>query len=142
MIQPVVRAVIKHKNSYLLVKHNGEDFWCLPGGKVDGNEDIKAALNREIVEELGVSPVIGRLLYVYQLINQSKQDQRLEFFFEVKNGADYTKVNLGATSHGTAELAAAEFLPLSGNTVLPGFLAAELPKPFTETQFKLEYLTR
>lgn len=140
MVKVIVRAIIAHDGRHLLVKLRGEDFWCLPGGKAEDTEEIQDALKREIVEELGVEPRIGRLLYVHQLINPTKGMQRLEFFFEVTNGADYTKIDISATPHGAQELAAAEFIDLASERVLPAFLAKELPLQLETTIFKTSML--
>lgn len=42
----------------------GIDFWFLPGGRVEMLESAQDALRREIQEELGVTPTIGRLMWV------------------------------------------------------------------------------
>jgi 8-oxo-dGTP pyrophosphatase MutT (NUDIX family) len=107
-----------------LVKNRGGNFWCLPGGKVDGDETIQDALAREIVEELGIQPVIGPLLYVQQL--NLKDTQRIEFYFKLENASDFTSINLAKTTHGHAELDAAEFKDPRQVNLLPEFLAAEI----------------
>jgi len=60
----VVGAVIRdEKQGYLCALRGGEmslaGFWEFPGGKVEFGEDHKAALNREIKEELTCSIEIG-----------------------------------------------------------------------------------
>lgn len=52
----------------------------------------------EIIEELGVKPEIGRLLYVNKY-TQEDGKHYIEFFFEVKNGADYLSTEKLAKSH-------------------------------------------
>tara|TARA_B100000700_G_C14439681_1_gene576485 strand:- start:134 stop:511 length:378 start_codon:yes stop_codon:yes gene_type:complete len=55
---PVVVAVIKKENLYLIVKRNKHKHlglkWEFPGGKVEINESFEQALSREIKEELNV----------------------------------------------------------------------------------------
>lgn len=127
MITVVVRAIIECKGQYLLVKIQGEDFWCLPGGKVEPNEAILDALSRELVEELNVKPQIGELLFVQQLFKDQKQ--RLEFFFSVTNGQDYASADFKQASNAD-ELSAVEFKDMSTETdVLPRFLQTDLLKP-------------
>ncbi len=83
------RGIIVHDGKLLLVKHShGADFYALPGGHLDFGEDPMECIAREMVEELGIVPVIGRLLYVYSFVN-SEGKQSVEFHFEIKNGADF-----------------------------------------------------
>jgi 8-oxo-dGTP diphosphatase len=54
-------------------------YWEFPGGKVEPGEQLKAALHRELMEELGVMTEIGaeihRLVHAYP-----DRDVRLYFF--------------------------------------------------------------
>ena len=59
------RGIIIHEGKLLGVKHPHDTSFCaLPCGHLEWKEDIKECLRREIIEELGVNPNIGRLLYV------------------------------------------------------------------------------
>lgn len=62
-IQPVIIAVIKKNNKYLLTKRaqiDAEDLlefkgkWELPGGGIEKGETPEQALHREVQEELGI----------------------------------------------------------------------------------------
>ncbi len=64
IIQPIVIAVIRKNNKYLLTKRTDIDpednqfapfVWNFPGGGVEKNESYQQALTREIKEELNVS---------------------------------------------------------------------------------------
>lgn len=85
-----VRGVIIHDRKLLIVKHIGTGFMALPGGHLKYREDIISCLKRELIEELGVIPEIGRLLYINTFIEKS--NEYVEFFFEVKNGKDYLNI--------------------------------------------------
>jgi ADP-ribose pyrophosphatase YjhB (NUDIX family) len=125
MISLIARAIIPLNGKFLLVRNKGADYWCLPGGNVDPQEPIPQALERELVEELGVRPAVGQLLYVQQLSRESGEE-RVEFFFLVNNPEEYETVDITKTTHGAAELDAADFRDLDEN-VYPEFLTEELP---------------
>ena len=84
------RAIILYKDKLLAVKHTEESkHLALPGGHLEWSEKILDSIKREIIEELGIEPKIGRLLYVNNLIKDGKQN--FEFFFEITNAGDYFK---------------------------------------------------
>lgn len=94
-----VRAIILHEEKLLAVRHpHDTSFAALPGGHLEWGEDLKECLSREIVEELGVKPDIGRLFYI-NTFTQTDNKHYIEFFFEVKNGADYLNTEKLARSH-------------------------------------------
>jgi ADP-ribose pyrophosphatase YjhB (NUDIX family) len=125
MIYLIARAIIYQKGKYFLVRNKGAKHWCLPGGRVEPQEAIEQALERELVEELGVRPLLGQLLYVQQLFLRSGE-QRVEFFFMVNNPEDYMAADITKTSHGF-ELDEVSFTGLRNVEVLPNFLTTELP---------------
>jgi len=93
-----VRAIITYQDKLLVVQHARTKYVALPGGHLEWGEDLKECLSREIFEELGVKPEIGRLSYVNMFIEKDGKHY-LEFFFEVNNGADYLDINKLAPSH-------------------------------------------
>lgn len=116
-----VRGIIIHDNKLLIVKHQQSEFMALPGGHLEYGEGVITCLERELVEELGVKPEIGRLLY----INTFKvNNQFVEFFFEVKNGEKYLNIDGLERTHAH-ELA--EILWVSTDTNIE-----ILPKKFDE----------
>ncbi|HPS21681.1 MAG TPA: NUDIX domain-containing protein [Candidatus Paceibacterota bacterium] len=96
------RGIISHEDKLLVVSH-GEDFdyYALPGGHIEFGEDPKECIKREIEEELGITPEVGRLLYIYTF-NHSKERYFVEFFFEITNGEYFLnieKLRNGTHSH-------------------------------------------
>lgn len=87
---------------------------------MDDGESIEQALRREMIEETGVVPEIGRLLFVQQF-HDGEQEQ-LEFFFHITNAEDYRQIDLSATSHGDIEVERCEFVDPKRERVLPTFL--------------------
>lgn len=98
-------------------------FWCLPGGGVDEQEGLEDAMRREMIEELGIPPKIGRLLYVQQFTH--KDVDYLEFFFHIENAEDYQHADPSKTPHGQMELAAVGFIDPKTSHILPEFLSTE-----------------
>jgi ADP-ribose pyrophosphatase YjhB (NUDIX family) len=96
------------------------NFLCTPGGGLDAHESLIAGLEREMIEETGISPEIGNLLFIQQLVDGD--DEHLEFFFHIKNADDYTTIDLTKTSHGEIEIATVEFVDPTKENVLPAFL--------------------
>jgi 8-oxo-dGTP diphosphatase len=92
------RAIILHEGKLLVVRHVGADYVALPGGHLEWGEGIKECLSREIVEELGVIPEIGKLLYVNTFIDRNDV-QPVGLFFEVKNGRDYLNSEMLDRTH-------------------------------------------
>src|SRR6478672_6013672 len=93
------------------------DYWCTPGGGLDDRESLHDGLTREMIEETGVIPVIGKLLYVQQYAEPEKE--YLEFFFEITNAQDYDAIDLAATSHGELEIAEFGFIDNKTENILP-----------------------
>lgn len=104
---------------------NGE-WWCTPGGGVDPMESLHDALTREMIEETGVKPVIGRLIFVQQFATNGQtshgEHEQLEFFFHIENADDYEVIDLESTSHGTLEVAEFGFIDPTEKNMLPTIL--------------------
>lgn len=105
-------------------EQNGKinEFWSTPGGKLDPEEDILSCIKREMVEETGIEPTVGDLLYVQQYNDGTYE--YIEFFFNVENPEDYRKIDLSKTTHGEIEIAKIDFIDPKNNLILPKFLSA------------------
>lgn len=74
-------------------------FYCLPGGTLEAGESRKECMRREIIEELGVEPVIGNLIYTQEFV-RSDGTTTFDFWYEIKNTEDYLNVDISKCSHG------------------------------------------
>lgn len=90
-----VCGILKHKNKFLAVKIDENNFFCLPGGHVELGEDTKQAILREMKEELGFDVKIDRLVAVNQ--NFFKTDKNLPFheigFYYIVNALSEKDIN-------------------------------------------------
>lgn len=129
-----VRGIALHDGKLLCVRllpYNGSlqavggDYWCLPGGGLEDGESLLAGIEREMVEETGIKPVIGKLLFIQQFEFKGKDKEYLELFFHITNAEDYLNVDLSKTTHGEIELAEIGFIDPKAVRVLPTFLATE-----------------
>jgi len=101
-------------------KGEDRDYWCTPGGGLETNESLYEGLRRELIEETGIAPKIGRLLFVQQF-HHGDQEQ-MEFFFHIENPQDYETIDLSSTSHGEIEIDTVDFIDPAKNNILPAFL--------------------
>lgn len=123
-----VRGIFVHEGKLLCIWHKPYrgpeiDYWCVIGGGVDPGEPLLESLEREITEETGIQPKIGRLIYMQQYIDGDQE--QLELFYNILNPEDYSKVDLSKTSHGKDEIEKIEFLNPAEHRVLPEFLQKE-----------------
>jgi 8-oxo-dGTP pyrophosphatase MutT (NUDIX family) len=127
-----IRGIVSDDNGHVLaVKHRdrnttGEsDFWAIPGGGLDSCESLDDGLVREFVEELGIKPQIGRLLFMQQFIfthRNGNQSEKMELFFHATSTVDFQHdIDLSATSHGH-ELVRVAFIDPATSDLLPDFL--------------------
>jgi bifunctional NMN adenylyltransferase/nudix hydrolase len=69
-----VDIVVKYQDQLALIQRNGEignGLWALPGGFLDHNETIEAAVHRELFEETGIS---GKLTYSHMVDNPNRSN--------------------------------------------------------------------
>jgi len=61
-----VAAIIIHDGRVLIHRRVQDDFWALPGGRIELGESSCRSLQREMREELGVDVTVERLLWIME----------------------------------------------------------------------------
>lgn len=126
-----VRGLVIHEGKLLCARlkpYNGvdHDYWCVPGGGLDVGESLTDGVTREIREETGITPVVGRLRYIQQYQpKQKSQREQMEFFFILENSSDYVNIDLSKTTHGEDEIEVIDFVDPGVENILPKFLQGE-----------------
>ena len=107
--------------------------WSTFGGGLDPLESLTDGLYREMIEETGIAPKIGKLLFIQQFTHPDyKSKEHLEFFFLIENTADYESIDLTATTHGALEIARADFIDPKESFILPTILSEIDIKDYVE----------
>ncbi len=127
-ISIATRGVIIHEGKLLVVKHKADrSFWCLPGGRMEAGETLEKAMERELIEETGVRPEVGKLLFIQQFIEVDRPG--LGFFFYIKNAKDYVEFNKEKASHGFEIYEFKFVVPDDPDyTILPTYLKNEVKR--------------
>lgn len=127
-IECTARGIIIDKGELLVFRLVKADGWySLPGGRIEFGEHIEDAIVRELIEETGIEPEVGKLLLVHDMALPGKH--RIEFFYYIKNGADFRHIDLNKSSHGF-EVAETIFVDLAttAKVILPAFLKEIVPE--------------
>ena len=77
-------AIFIWNESVLLHRLAGDEFWALPGGRVDPGEDAASTVVREMREELDEAVVCGALAFVVENFfeHRGKPNHELGFYFQ------------------------------------------------------------
>ncbi len=83
-------AVIVHEGSVLLHRLKSDNFWALPGGRVELGEDSSHTVVREMYEELHASVTCYRLLFLVEnfFLAQGKPNHEIGMYFEAALAPD------------------------------------------------------
>jgi 8-oxo-dGTP diphosphatase len=109
----VAAVITDDKANYLLLQRTkapDEGHWSIPGGAVEFSEPVECALERELVEELGIEVEIVQLLRVTNYIHQENTVHWVIPTFLVKIIAG-TPVNKEPATHAQMKWFAKDDLP-------------------------------
>jgi len=124
------RAIVLDRGELLVFRlAKAANWYSLPGGKIEFGEHIEEAIAREVLEETGIKPEVGKLLLVHDMALPEQGKHRIEFFYYIENGADYRHLDLVKATHGF-EVAEHLFVDTAttDKIILPAFLKEIVPK--------------
>ncbi|MBL8676170.1 MAG: NUDIX domain-containing protein [Alphaproteobacteria bacterium] len=82
------RALVVNNDQVLLIKHTYQKGWYTIGGAVENNESMRGAIFRELLEEVGLTPLEEPELFGVYYSNSEKRDDYVAFYivkkFEMK----------------------------------------------------------
>lgn len=78
-------AIVVRGDDVLLHRAEGDDFWALPGGRVESGEAASTAVVRELQEELGLVVQPGRLVLLVEnfFAHGGLQHHEVGMYFQV-----------------------------------------------------------
>lgn len=81
-----VAGVALHDGRVLVHRAQRDDFWALPGGRVEMGEQAAGTLKREMQEEMGIEVTVGRLLWVVEsfFTHEGLSFHELGFYFRMR----------------------------------------------------------
>ncbi len=98
----------------MMVRATYKDYWDIPGGYVEPGETPYEACVREVEEELGIRPTIGRLL-VADWAPSDRDGDKILFIF---NGGHLTNEQHATIKFQDAEIAEYRYVHLDQNREL------------------------
>lgn len=121
-----VRGIIFKDGKLLCVRHKFADgsprpVYATPGGGLEDGESLVEGVEREMMEETGIAPKVGKLLFIQQFVLPSGVEE-IDFLFHIENPEDYAEIDLTKTTHGTLEIAEIGFIDPRTSPILPTFL--------------------
>jgi ADP-ribose pyrophosphatase YjhB (NUDIX family) len=126
-------AVVIRGNHVLLHRLEGDDFWALPGGRVEPGETAAEAIVREFSEELEVKVECGELLGVAEnfFLYAGKPHHEVGLYFAVTSDPMSPLVlsqgpYLGTEGHRSLRFAWFDRMSLHSVDVRPKFLVEAL----------------
>jgi len=84
-------AIIRRDGHLLIHRLIIDEFWTLPGGRVEFGEDAATTIRREIAEELRCGAVVGELAYVVENLFEIERREvhEIGFYFEAELDASF-----------------------------------------------------
>ncbi|MBI5613456.1 NUDIX hydrolase [Candidatus Gottesmanbacteria bacterium] len=107
--KPSVSAILANENKILLLKRSHapfKNYWVLPGGYIEYDEDPKSSIIREVKEETGFDIIINTIIAAY-LIDTDPKGNSIDIVY----AGNITGGNLSLREHGDGKFFAVDCLP-------------------------------
>ena len=87
-IPVTVHLLFFRENQILLLRRFNTGFedgnYSVPAGHLDGDEPVRAAAQREALEEIGVHIKVENIIFANVMHRKSDDDERVDFFVRIK----------------------------------------------------------
>lgn len=95
-------AVVLSGDFILMHRLESDDYWSLPGGRVEMGEDAATAVAREMREELSLDVTVGPLLWVVEnfFASGGKSHHEVGLYFATQIPEDAPLLDVNATHEG------------------------------------------
>jgi ADP-ribose pyrophosphatase YjhB (NUDIX family) len=94
-------GILIHGGDVLLQRLEGEDFWFLPGGRVEWLESVRETVVREFREEMGLDVRVKRLVFVAEdLVSEEPVLHEIAFYYLVEcdgGNAVFSEISFAGT---------------------------------------------
>ena len=82
------KAIIVQDAKFLALKRSeeNEDYWEIPGGRMEFGERLEDTLHREVKEETGLEIISEKILNSWDLIEESRQISGVIYLCKIKSG--------------------------------------------------------
>lgn len=80
-------AIYKNKDEILLMQTKESPYWTLPGGVINADESTKAGLERLVIEQTGIKPVLTDILVFAE--HNGKPQTAIDVVYGVQNATDF-----------------------------------------------------
>ncbi len=108
IVTSVVAVIINDDQEVLLTKRNVPPFqgeWVMPGGKIDLGEPIVKAIQREVMEEVGLQVEVEDLLDVFEHVTPGDENYHFIILYYL------CRPQFCDISHNQEEVAEARWVP-------------------------------
>ena len=126
-------AIVLHAGYLLVHRAPGDEYWALPGGRVEVGEEASATIVREMREELGEEVTCNQLLHVaenfFDLAGQRNHEIGFYFLVSLPRASQYLdkgRTYCGVESHLKLEFRWFALAELESINLRPTFLQASV----------------